>query len=221
MNLLAFDTATSATVVGLELDGGDVIERRVGVGADGRPAHTAQLLGLIDQVLVEAGLKYGQLDRVGVGVGPGSYTGVRVALATAYGLAEALDLELAGVETLAAVACGIEGDHPVVATTDARRSEIFAQAFVSGRAASEAVVGEAISVIAELSGGIAPVVTGEGASIYRELLLENAVEVVSEPECREALSGSSLCQLARIAQPASRDAILPLYLREPDAKPRS
>ncbi len=119
MLTLAFDTATGTATTAVVRDG-DVLGERIG--------RASEVLAEADELLRVAGLTPGDLDRVAVGVGPGSFTGVRIGLAAARGLALALDLPVAGVSTLDALAAGSPGAIPVV---DAKRGEIFT--VVSGR----------------------------------------------------------------------------------------
>jgi tRNA threonylcarbamoyladenosine biosynthesis protein TsaB len=100
-------------------------------------AHAERLRPLLDQVLGQAGWTKADLDRVGVGMGPGSFTGLRVGIAFAQGIALGLGIELIGVGSLEAMAaaCPAEVSAPRVALIDARRDEVFAQAFdQAGRA---------------------------------------------------------------------------------------
>ena len=87
-----------------------------------RVSHASTLLEDIDGLLSAAGAAPADLDALAVGTGPGSFTGTRIGLAVARGLALALDLPVAGVSTLAALAAGAEGVLPVI---DARRGEVF------------------------------------------------------------------------------------------------
>jgi tRNA threonylcarbamoyladenosine biosynthesis protein TsaB len=112
MTILAFDTATPATTVALALDDGRVLSRRHDPAPGERPGHQELLLAHAVTLLEEAGVTLAQLDRVAVGVGPGTFTGLRIGVATARGLAHAHDLPLIPVSTLHAlaerVAAGVE-----------------------------------------------------------------------------------------------------------------
>ena len=122
MIALALDTATSATVVGLHLPDGTVSEARDDVAPGVRPRHTSRLLPLAARLLDEAGLRWHDLELIAVGLGPGTFTGLRIGIATARGLAAATGAPLVGVSTLRALAAGAGGgDGRVLAVIDARR----------------------------------------------------------------------------------------------------
>ncbi|MGA2924986.1 MAG: tRNA (adenosine(37)-N6)-threonylcarbamoyltransferase complex dimerization subunit type 1 TsaB [Solirubrobacteraceae bacterium] len=104
MRILAFDTATRATAVALSLDGGCILQSRDDPAPGRRPGHATQLLVLIVQLLERAGLGWPDVQRLAVGVGPGTFTGLRIGIATARALAQARSIPLVGVSTLRSLA---------------------------------------------------------------------------------------------------------------------
>src|SRR5207237_3000829 len=148
MLMLAFDTATDVATSAL-VDDGEVLAERA--------SRARTLLEDVDALLRQGSAHPRDLDALAVGVGPGSFTGVRIGLATARGLALALDLQGAGVSTLDALAAGAPGALPVI---DARRSEVFT---VAGGAPA-VLEPEAIEV------GEGTVCVGDGAVRYRTVL---------------------------------------------------
>lgn len=123
MKLLALDTATEACSAAMWVDGA-VLERY-----ELAPRrHAVLILPMIESVLAEAGLSVGQLDAIAVGRGPGAFTGVRIAVGVAQGIAFAADLPVAPISTLAALALGAAqatGQARVAAALDARMGEVY------------------------------------------------------------------------------------------------
>ncbi len=136
MKVLAFDTATGATSVALlDSTGGYPIEARDDPEPGQRPRHTTRLMALIVEVMERAGCGWDEVDRIAVGVGPGTFTGLRIGVATARALTRARGIELVGVSTLQSLALGAadearrQGCQAVLAVLDARRGEVFAAAW--------------------------------------------------------------------------------------------
>src|SRR3546814_429186 len=129
MKILAFETATEACSVALWLDG-ELRERH----AIAPRQHAQLVLGWADALLAEAGIARGALDAIAVGRGPGAFTGVRLAIATAQGIALALDIPAVPVSTLAVLAQGAAADcaSPIIAAIDARMGEIYLGRFERG-----------------------------------------------------------------------------------------
>ena len=124
MIVLGFDTATRSTAVALRLADGSTLQARHDPSPDERPGHTTRLLGMAGELLARAGIPPSALERIAVGLGPGTFTGLRVGVATARGLAQSLDAELVGVSSLRALAEGAragiaEGPGPAGGETDA------------------------------------------------------------------------------------------------------
>ena len=192
MLILAFDTATDVATSALVADGELLGERT---------SRAVSLLEDVDALLRQAGARTADVEALAVGIGPGSFTGVRVGLATARGLALALDVPVAGVSTLAALAAGAPGAVPVV---DARRREIFVLQGEPRVLAPEEL---------ELPAG--SVCVGSGAVRYRSVLEDLAVEIPPDDDERHLPRARFHAQLARDFGPA--EAVEPLYLRVPDA----
>ena len=132
MIVAGIDTATPATVTGVLLPDGTVVEARDEPEAGSRGAHASRLLTLLERALQEGGVAWEDVDRLAVGVGPGGFTGLRIGIATARALAQARGLPLVPVSSLATLAAGA-GEGPTAAVIDARRGEVFAAAWSGGR----------------------------------------------------------------------------------------
>jgi tRNA threonylcarbamoyladenosine biosynthesis protein TsaB len=214
MNILAFDTATAATVVAF-----GELERRDDPPAGTRPAHAQKLLSLIRAVLDGSQVGWSQVERIAVGVGPGTFTGLRIGIATAQALAQATGIELVGVSTLASLelaGCGTHGDErPVLAVIDARRNEVF----VSGAGLSPCVLTPAaLGDVAgqRTSNGVLAV--GDGALKFRRELECAGATVPDDDSPLHRVSAVYHSRLALDAQPSASGVIAPEYLRQPDAE---
>lgn len=225
MNLLAIDTATPDTVVALRTAEGRTHTRRHRPGSGERPGHVAQTLPLARELLGEAGLDWSALDRVAVGVGPGTFTGLRIGLATARALASAGRTELVGVSTLAVLAAGAASDGPVVAVLDARRREIFAahwqssSAAAAGQPPSTGPLAIDPAALSAAMGAGSALVVGDGGPRYREVLASGGFTVPADADPRHLVDGSVLCDLGARAAAGPPTAVLPVYVRAPDAIP--
>ena len=192
MLILAFDTATDLATSAL-VDDGEVLGERI--------SRAQTLLEDVDALLRQGGSSPGSIDALAVGIGPGSFTGVRVGLATARGLALALDVPVAGVSTLDALAAGAPGATPVI---DARRREVFV------------LQGEPrVLAPADLELGAGTICVGNGAVRYRPTLEAAGAEIPPDGDERHVPRARFHAQLASEFGPA--EAVVPLYLRVPDA----
>jgi tRNA threonylcarbamoyladenosine biosynthesis protein TsaB len=218
--ILGLDTATPATVVAVLPDRGDAIELRHEPAPGERPGHAAQLLPLAERALRAAGATFADVRRIGVGVGPGTFTGLRIGVATARALAQASGAELAAVSTLHALAEAAGDDRSVLAVLDARRGEAFVASYSPGArlTAPLAVPPEELADLADPAH--APwLAVGDGAVRFRDRL-ELAAEVPVDASPLHRVSALAVCRLARAAPSADRHALLPEYVRAPDAVPR-
>lgn len=217
MNLLALETATESCSVAL-LRGADLFER-----SELAPRRHAELaLPMAEAVLAEARLRRADLDGIAVGRGPGSFTGVRLAVSLAQGLALALDIPLVTVSSLAALA--MEAPHdagPILALIDARMGEIYACAFIRDADGLPQPLGEERVCLPEqlvLAEGFAPWhVVGSGWGTYADRL----ASIVGIPRSAAADRYPQARHVARLAAPrfAAGETLLPeralpVYLRD-------
>jgi tRNA threonylcarbamoyladenosine biosynthesis protein TsaB len=194
MLTLAFDTATSVATSALVRDGQVLAERA---------SRAVRVLADAQELFEQAEVEPRELNRLVAGTGPGSFTGVRIGLAAARTLAFALDLPLAGVSTLHALAAGAPGALPVV---DAGRREIFTL-----------VDGEPVAVAPkELRLEAGTLCVGDGAVRYRDVLEGHGAEV--PPRGSELHLPRARFHVELASDFGAPDAIEPLYLRLPDAE---
>jgi tRNA threonylcarbamoyladenosine biosynthesis protein TsaB len=223
MIVLGFDTATASTVAALRLADGRELELRDDPAAGERPAHATRLLGLAAELLERAGLDWGHVERLAVGVGPGTFTGLRIGVATARGLAQSLGVPLAGVSTLRALAeAALPGAAgPVLAILDARRGEAFAAAFAAGRQLTDAraVAPAALGgVLAQAADARPWLGVGDGAIRFRSYLEAAGVAVPADASRLHRVSAAVICRLAIDAPARMPEAVVPDYRRRPDAE---
>jgi tRNA threonylcarbamoyladenosine biosynthesis protein TsaB len=191
--ILAFDTATDVATSALVWDGEVLGEQR---------SRALTVLEDVDALLRRGGVRDSQLEGLVVGTGPGSFTGLRMGLAAARSLAFALDLPVAGVTTLAALAAGTPDALPVI---DARRREVFTL-----------VAGEpAVLPPAELAPDAGTVCVGDGAVRYRSLLEQAGADV--PPDDAEAHVPRARFHAALAGDFGPAELVEPVYLRAPDA----
>lgn len=205
MLILGLDTCLSACSVAV-LDGERVLASACEVMARG---HQERLAPMARDVMAEAGIDFAALDRIAATVGPGSFTGLRVGVAFAKGLSLALARPAVGVGALEALAA--QGRGLVFPAIDARRGQLYLQAFEDGRAlmAPDAVtLAVAAARIAELSRGRPFTLVGSGAALLAGFAPSARVIDAQGADARD---------VAHIAQARAPGPLKPLYLRAPDA----
>ena len=208
MIVLGIDTATAATAVAVQAPGQPARELRDDPAPGAHPGHATRLLALAEELLVASGAAWGDVGRVAVGVGPGAFTGLRVGIATARGLAQALDAGLVGVSSLAALAAealspAADGTGRVLAVIDARRGEVFGEGGVVCRPEELDVAGKLL--------------VGDGAVRYRALFEAAGATIPPDGDGVHRPDPYALAEHAGPFGPV--EDVDPLYLRAPDAKP--
>jgi tRNA threonylcarbamoyl adenosine modification protein YeaZ len=221
MRVVGFDCATDEVVVAA-CDGAEtVFESRVPPGADARPLHSRALLPAIDAA-VEALGGWKGVDRIAVGIGPGTFTGLRIAASTAAGLALSTGLPVVGVSTLEALAASLTaGTGTRFPVLDARRGEVFVAAFdqegVETLAPAAMPPEEAVRSVLATEGPVT--VGGPGAIRFAGKFADAGISVGDPGSGIGRLSGLDVCRLGASAQVSeSGQTPQPIYIREPDAK---
>jgi tRNA threonylcarbamoyladenosine biosynthesis protein TsaB len=227
--VLGFDTSTRSTAVGLRLADGSGLQARDDPGPETHPGHATRLLQMADRLLAQGGVGWSRLDRLAVGLGPGRFTGLRVGVATARGLAQSLSAQLVGVSSLralaeAALATAERGDR-VLSVIDALRGEVFASGFLAGAesvscglAISRALPPSELAAAVRGEGGHWFAV-GDGAQRYRAELEAAGVAVPEDSSTLHLIDANTICEIGVRAQPVSGyEELLPDYRRQPDAE---
>lgn len=220
--ILGLDTATADTVVGFAVGGRPVVEMRRGPRDGGRPEHAATLLELATEAVRVAG-GWEMVGAIAVGVGPGTYTGVRIGVTTARALAQARGLPAIAVSSLEALAIGIGAGHPKrerLALIDARRGETFAALYdAAGGLIWEPFVAAPEDLGRRLAERRAtPLAAGDGSLRFREELEAVNVEILPGTDPAHRIAARHLCAAAAGAEPVPLEDITPVYLRRPDAE---
>jgi tRNA threonylcarbamoyladenosine biosynthesis protein TsaB len=237
VRVLAFDTATRATAVALCGVGDVVYVARDDPPGGQRPGHATRLLPLSVSVLKSAGIGWDDLERIAVGVGPGTFTGLRIGIATARALAQARNIPVVGVSTLQSLAvagawasqraaeglpAGLDVVLPVL---DARRSEVFAagwrleeaEEFDAALLAPRAIAPEGlVELVAPL--GPRALAIGDGAVAFREVLERAGSFIPEDDSPLHRVTAVHHCRLAGRLPATAPEEVRPEYLRAPDAE---
>jgi tRNA threonylcarbamoyladenosine biosynthesis protein TsaB len=242
MIVLGLDTSTRATAVALRLPDGVCVEARDDPPAGAHPGHATRLLDMAQRLLSDAGIAWSEVDRIAVGVGPGTFTGLRVA--TARGLAQSLGVELVGVpstlalampalasERLNAILAADGGDGAVLAAIDARRGEVFAAVYQAGEqdtprelapplALPPQEISTAIAEAIDAAGGegLSLLAVGDGAVRFRAELEAAGAHVEPDSSPLHLINANAICALGALAHAQGLQEILPDYRRRPDAE---
>jgi tRNA threonylcarbamoyladenosine biosynthesis protein TsaB len=224
MVVLGVDSATADAVVGVTAEGEIVREVRVDPGPDGRPRHAQVLLPEIERS-VEAAGGWDEIDRIAVGIGPGSFTGLRIGISTARALAQAREIPIVAVGSLAALGRGIAsspdgGGHRVLPVIDARRGEAFAALIENGGSELWPPFVAPPDELADRVQGLdqPPLAAGDGALKFAAELEAAGAKVAPPGDSIHRVAARHVCAVGEAAIEASPDQIQPLYLRPPDAK---
>jgi tRNA threonylcarbamoyladenosine biosynthesis protein TsaB len=237
MTVLALDTATRATAVAVcDQERGVVLEARDDPPPGSRPRHATRLLPLVDELLQRYAQARGRaadweaIDALAVGTGPGTFTGLRIGIATARALAQARDIPLTGISTLRSLAlnaCGTEESAAadlLVAVLDARRGEVFACAWepaavMTGhpQLAPVALAPETLAhtVSARWARALA---IGDGSVEFRAILEHSGISVPGGDSALHRVTAINHCRLVGTVPVTPSDRVEPQYLRIPDAE---
>ena len=217
MLILAIDTALDACAAGvLDTDAGQLIAQESQAMKRG---HAEALMPLIARVIEASGIGFAALDRIAVTTGPGSFTGLRVGLSAARGIALAANKPVVGLPTLTAYAAPIvsqNGEHPVISAIDARHDHVYLQA-VSGNGSS--LIRPCVASIEEALGASkfgAPHLVGNAAKILSDRWPAQALP----PFKVDPQPAPDIAWVAWLGAAVSPDTApaRPFYLRAPDAK---
>jgi tRNA threonylcarbamoyladenosine biosynthesis protein TsaB len=192
----------------------------------GPPGHSAELLPALAALLEEASVEWEEVTALAVGVGPGTFTGLRIGVATARALAHALEIGISPVPSLAALAAGLEAaggeDRPMLPLIDARRRQVFAALYRPGRPLEPEWGPFALDpeeLVARLAeGGESPLAAGDWALESRADLEAAGALVPPADSGLHAVDALHVCRLAEMIDPIPPAEVTPVYVRLPDAE---
>ena len=215
MLILALDTSLDACSVALYDSATEAMlasaSEVIGKG------HAERLMAMLTDVMARSGVGFDAVDRIGVTIGPGSFTGIRVGLATARGLALASGKPVVGISTLDAIACAAPGEDPVMVVLDARRGEVYAGLYDGNRSPISASTLMPLALCATAVTAAVAKMFGSGANLV----------AAAQPTDVFSISGhDGVPDIGHVARLTAVAAALsqppkPLYLRAPDAKPQT
>jgi tRNA threonylcarbamoyladenosine biosynthesis protein TsaB len=220
VTLVGFDTSTAATSACVLRADGEAFEM---TPAPERlmepPGHSRELLPAVRDLMESAGVTWGDVTGVAVGVGPGGFTGLRIGVATARALATAARIPVHPVSSLAALAAGV--DEPLVLPLiDARRGEVFGALYRDGELLVEAFAARPEAVAERAGGRLAgALAVGDGSLRFQEVLEAAGVRVASRGSGLHVVRALQICRLATGVPAKPPESVLPTYIRDPDAQP--
>jgi tRNA threonylcarbamoyladenosine biosynthesis protein TsaB len=220
--VIGIDTAMPDVAVALTRGGRALVEESIRPGAERRPRAATELLPAVHRCVARAG-GWDRIDRLAVGTGPGSFTGLRIGVATARALAQALGKPIVGVVSLRALALGLGGRHPDrprLPLIDARRGQVFG-ALYDGSAGElwEPFVASPEEAAARLGELAAPAIAfGDGSVRFRQTFEAAGAEVPGDGNDAHRLAARHVCALAEGGGATRLEAVEPIYLRPPDAE---
>jgi tRNA threonylcarbamoyladenosine biosynthesis protein TsaB len=224
VSVLGFDSATADVAVAVTSEGEVVREKSIGPAEDGRPRHSRILLAEVERSVDAAG-GWDEIERIAVGVGPGSFTGLRIGIATARALAQGHGVPVGPVGSLAALARGISrgpeaNDRLALPVLDARRGEVFAALHgPDGAELWPPLVADPAKVADRLQElDHSPLAAGDGALRFAAELEAGGATVAPSDDPVHRIAARHICALGEAAEALPPDRIEPVYLRPPDAK---
>jgi tRNA threonylcarbamoyladenosine biosynthesis protein TsaB len=221
MTIVGFDTSTAATSVCVLRDDGEAFEhvpppQRLLE----RPGHSRELMPAVSEQMEMAGVGWDAVAGVAVGVGPGTFTGLRIGVATARALATAARIPVHPVSSLAALAAAATEAPIVVPAIDAKRGELFAAVFRDGEPVTEPFVTRPEDLRERAGHELAnAVAVGDGSIRFRDILEAAGMHVPPDSSELHVVRAFHICRLGARVPPERPEAVLPTYIRDPDAEP--
>lgn len=224
--ILAVDTASSCSSVALTVGNAHGGTLLASLSLNSKLTHSRRLLSGIDWLLQENGVQLADVDGLGVGLGPGSFTGLRIGMATMKGLATAMDKPLLGVSTLDGLAFNCSGNSPLCALLDARKQEVYRRWYVQDQ---KGIYREDGPIAALSPDAFADEISGEcqlvGDGVFvlgQEFVASTMDKVTIAPLPLHYINAASIgflcCEQLQKNTVLDLEAAVPLYVRASDAE---
>jgi tRNA threonylcarbamoyladenosine biosynthesis protein TsaB len=218
--LLAFDTTAGACSVAVRRDGATVAHRSVAMAR----GHAEALIPMVVDTLAAAGFGFGELAAVAATTGPGAFTGIRIGLAAARGIALAAGIPAIGIGALDAVAAGVDparaGGRHILAAIDTKRGDFYAQLWSGPLAPAGVPAALDAAALAAQVGATPVLVTGDAAAPAHAALTAAGADAVIDPDAGPPDAAVVARLAARLLETAGPDLppATPTYLRSPEAR---
>lgn len=194
-----------------------------------RETHTSRLMPAIDRMLKDASLTIKDLDGIAVSLGPGSFTGLRIGIATAKGLAQGLNIPVVGIPTLDGLVFNLFNCKDLVCPIlDARKGEVYCALYKNGKRLTKYMayeLGELLEKIGfRVKGqGLRVIFLGDGIEVYRDLIKKKSgKKAIFAPKARRLPSASSIAELGlkklRRGKKSELLTLKPIYIRPSEAE---
>lgn len=217
MKILAIDTSSSICSVAILEDDKLIDKNEL---TDGK-THSENLMPLLDELLKRNSLNINDIEMIACSVGPGSFTGIRIGVATIKPIAEVLKIKVASVSSLEALARNVENKEVIVALIDARNNQVYCGVFdkeynkIGDYLADD--INEVIKVLEKYDN---ITVVGNGASLHKEILLENLKNVEFSEDNNQSAENVGKIGYKKYLENnlCNADTIMPVYLRKSQAE---
>lgn len=217
MKILAIDTSSKICSVAI-LENDEVIDE---LNLDDGKTHSENLMPLVDEILKKNKIDIKQIEMLACCVGPGSFTGIRIGVASVKPIAEVLKIKLASVTSLETLARNVQNEDTIVSLIDARNNQVYAGIFDSNYNQKEDYIADDINVVIDILKKYKNItVVGDGAILHKDLLRENLENIKFAEKNVQSASNAGKIGYKKMQENKllTADEIIPIYLRKSQAE---
>lgn len=217
MKILAIDTSSKICSVAI-LENDEVIDE---LNLDDGKTHSENLMPLVDEILKKNKIDIKQIEMLACCVGPGSFTGIRIGVASVKPIAEVLKIKLASVTSLETLARNVQNEDTIVSLIDARNNQVYAGIFDSNYNQKEEYIADDINVVIDILRKYENItVVGDGAILHKNLLSENLENIKFAKKNVQSASNVGKIGYKKMQENKllTADEIIPIYLRKSQAE---